>query len=1055
MYNAALGHSYKCSDFHSGDGVCDKKWNHMGCGYDGGDCCVKRTFDSGETFHFTTTAAYSDESCYVPWFQTDAKQVWRYAAIVGGRPFATVPPAVWYAVAELLALQAAPELPSVAEQDRGLLDYAGHLGLAGQGEFMSYDARLDAEVPSLACPECDAVPAAADGSRASFRNVPFAVVTTPRNANGYYDWRAREEGAAAAGAGTFEGARDCASLAAEVASGALDLEVACGVAGDDYTLARQKCAVCWAGVPWGDSTLPRTQYVGAQDPDEPRLRYMTKPNVIIYGPIMTQLRVEGARCQTGRPFNRYLDYLVDAGIKCQSEKPSKAPFGMDATLSSDHFAQFWSQNAKDLFHSYDETEMERSIPFGFYGSSRGQGRDFPVYWDVNLNYTRARDVTRLAVDGGYFDEFTQQVRIDVVTQNREAPSQLLAVTSVVASLQPEGGVNFEWSVQVIDTELYDDTDDVLRLVLEALFIGWLAMMTIREVVELLALAKESFWGFLGYFSAGNVLDCALYGVGIVMVLHRVEYWQATIALKKLKVHYDVYAGGDLSWNMRSMRVLDYDTAGISDLQHAVAQVTALSHRLALYKMYGMMGMLLIVLGMLKALNFHPRFGIITRTIGKALGSLVFWFILQTAICLLYALLGVLLFRESSDGFGDAQVPGIVQAFAGFALLSLTGMYDPSELGAIPGLDEVGDEFGIASFSYYVTQIFYWSYMLLSFFIMFNALLAIIVSAYEEVDHEMKTADRDAILFAAKACFGASGVPGPPVPLRALRKMLEAWVGDRLDREISPTDSIDKIIERASAPPRKRNAAAHEVLRTRRMPARSRIDSALFSFKAGDDPMLALDRNLLSVVVRCYGDYYLSTIDHDKLLVKDFFSGAARRVSPLDRPGAYRFAVNVLARYGTFSDLDNDGVVADDEANAIRNLVVSLPVICDERRSPAMRLATVFNISRGTVPPPTGYDARPPAAPGRSARASSDGTAGDEEADGAEEAVSVSRISEVLSIATQRAPRRRKKRALLRDGGRVASQPAAAAPLGGGALGAYGGNYAGDIYAAQTDDAALY
>jgi hypothetical protein len=78
------------------------------------------------------------------------------------------------------------------------------------------------------------------------------------------------------------------------------------------------------------------------------------------------------------------------------------------------------------------------------------------------------------------------------------------------------------------------------------------------------------------------------------------------------------------------------------------------------------------------------------------------------------------------------------------------------------------------------------------------------------------------------------------------------------------------------------------------------------------------------------------MDHDKMLVKDFFSGASRRVSPLDRPGAYRFAVNVLARYGTSSDLDNDGVVEDDEANAIRNLVVSLPIICDERRSPAMR-----------------------------------------------------------------------------------------------------------------------
>lgn len=245
-----------------------------------------------------------------------------------------------------------------------------------------------------------------------------------------------------------------------------------------------------------------------------------------------------------------------------------------------------------------------------------------------------------------------------------------------------------------------------------------------------------------------------------------------------------------------------------------------------------------------------RLGLITRTITNAGGSLIFWFVLQGCIALLYSLLGVLLFSQSSQGFGQDDTPGVLQAFTGFAFLSLAGMYDPTELDDIPGLNNL-----YPGLSFYITQIYFWSYMCISFFILFNALLAIIVSAYEEVREEMEAADKDPIIFAMWAFVGLSGIPGRVLSSAQLVKVLNAWVGHRLDAEIHSDDSLDAILERTTETPKPHSPDVHYILEANKMPPAG-ATNFLYAFRATrKDPLIALDRNLLALVARVYYAHY--------------------------------------------------------------------------------------------------------------------------------------------------------------------------------------------------------
>lgn len=227
---------------------------------------------------------------------------------------------------------------------------------------------------------------------------------------------------------------------------------------------------------------------------------------------------------------------------------------------------------------------------------------------------------------------------------------------------------------------------------------------------------------------------------------------------------------------------------------------------------------------------------------------------------------------------------------------------------------------------------------------------------------MRKAERDPIQFAVRNWIGISGIPRKQsIKTRDLIKVLECWVGHQLDEEILPRDDVDEVLMRATKPPIQ-NATVHEVFETRRrLPHLNMRKNQLLSFKASPfDPIMALDRHLIALVARVYSRYYLSTLDDDKRHVESRRTGPlglggraqARQVEELSRLGAHRFALNILARFGSVADLNSDGVISNEEANAIRNLIFVLPDVVDESKTPEARLVFAYNVACRSKTPAT-------------------------------------------------------------------------------------------------------
>ena len=709
-------------------------------------------------------------------------------------------------------------------------------------------------------------------------------------------------------------------------------------------------------------------------------------------------------CKKGRPYNRFLSYL-DAYDPCLDDDDGlREPFGVDATFVSGSDV-YRESNVDEVYDFYDAEELDAvsGMPFGFTYSMRRNAttseypKDFPVFWDVNLNRTRAMDIWTLIKDGNYFDGNTRSVELSMITTNRMISSQFLTLTSIVGESLDGGGVEYKYTVSVINPNPYGTPTATVRLFFELVFVALLGGMLLIEVRGCLAAARRRvaklrvlgddgavrYWPGAPACGCLNALPAALRALAEAVaarvadagLLPTADYVLATLmivawvgvvakagSLKRFDLHYDVYNGGD-AWNRAGARILDYD-ADFEDLQRAFATVRELSELIVLYKLLALFLIIAIVCEFLKLMHFHPSMGIITRTIQKAGSRLFFWFILQTTISFLYSILGVMLFGQSSRGFGDGDIPGIFQSFFGFAMLSIAGMYDIGEFENIPGMDAAGLEvFGFAGMSYYITQAFYWSYMALMFFIMFNALLAIICSAYDDVRADIDGLARDPFLYNLLRRLGATGVPAPrALPLGTLHHVLEAWVGDFIDAEISVDESLDEFVERrrtivAPAPdPSVHDAvlqAQYAIDEARPNPVARLLYAVHESGAPSDAGFLALDVHGLALVIRVASEHYFSKIPVEKRTVGHMF-GAATEATPMDRRAALAMAYNLMSRYGAGCDFNNDGNVEANEARAVKTLIQSMPVLRDESRSPQSRL--VYAYERAFAPDAAAGDA---------------------------------------------------------------------------------------------------
>lgn len=106
-------------------------------------------------------------------------------------------------------------------------------------------------------------------------------------------------------------------------------------------------------------------------------------------------------------------------------------------------------------------------------------------------------------------------------------------------------------------------------------------------------------------------------------------------------------------------------------------------------------------------------GLITKTISGAASDLVFFVILYLIVQVVYGFLAVLVFGKFASAFSSFGSAFVTNQYL------LLGIYEPQD-----DMDMAPQQM--------IATIYYWSYMLITFFILLNALLAIIVESYAGV-----------------------------------------------------------------------------------------------------------------------------------------------------------------------------------------------------------------------------------------------------------------------------------------------------------------------------------
>lgn len=657
-----------------------------------------------------------------------------------------------------------------------------------------------------------------------------------------------------------------------------------------------------------------------------RSRWLPRPNRVIWGPMVTQRRAALGDCPAEGPFADLRDkcdfhVVVDGLPVYMPNRASEAPFGVDPTFLESSFLYKGANDEALKNELYDNaTELKGSgVPYGFFYDSGCPGaRDFPVVFDTNLNRTRALELFDTLTEGAYFNKQTLEVTVTIATVNVE--TGLLTYMEIVAERVKEGGIMLSDKFAIFDPRPYDGATDYFRAFLELVLVGTVLFLISMELGEMRDVYGETgaLWGYLG---VGNLLDLASYAVSLAMFVKWGTFWQSTTRIKP-RDHYDAFA------DPFAVGRITEASGDVDAIQDQYDHLRRASHELERYDVLIAVKMIFMAFQLIKNLDFHPRIGMISRTVKAATTDLTYFVVVFLFVLEIYAFLGVLLHGKEHEDFSDLFASSLTM------MKALCGMFDDSDIEVT-----------------YINAAFYWSFMVLSFFLLLNSLLAIIVEAYttvvEEGRLEQQTDPLPFALWKARQDLKALGwryfLPrsmrhlGPGglaaaaddliLGVEELSAILECWF-DAEDRPLAGAEAVRPSKRRAAGGPdddapaarshkgrEVGRAAPHLYARVNEVagcPVSWRIFAWRWQKDLPDDPIVCLDHHFMRCVFHVLHKRYETRMERE---------GAPPPEPPLSDAGVDVVVWNVMVRYGTLSaDVDQNGTVTPQELAALTRLL---------------------------------------------------------------------------------------------------------------------------------------
>ncbi|CAI5483594.1 unnamed protein product [Closterium sp. Yama58-4] len=435
-------------------------------------------------------------------------------------------------------------------------------------------------------------------------------------------------------------------------------------------------------------------------------RTVSQYNSVLVGLVIVQYRWNSDRCANSR------FHFQEACVGGESARafgvnpvflPSSSLYNPNVAVTNttaftnQPFANPFELNAKGL-------------PFAFQ-QLPGSGR-FPIVFDVNLDNAGATRRLQYLVDGFFIDNYTRTIHVGLITRN--ANEHLFTATKATLTVQSGGSMEGVFQVQPVNVEYYNmnDSTNVARLVVELLFVAAVAWSIVEEVKEMLwtwKVQRRSFWH---YASKGwTWVDW----LSIALQITCIAIWISVAVMRaqgfSIQPHYDIYYTLDDNpryWSLPNPPV------GYQSAMSAVDTLGFITNLCAVYFALQGINVFIIVLRLLKLMDFQPNMGVITRSLRVALPSLLHFFILFFVVFVAYATYGYLVFGMT-----------LVQFSTLWLSLQTCFYMMVGQFGVMNFQQMVGWQYAAA-------MVFWFSFVIIFCFILFNFLIAIIVDAFMAV-----------------------------------------------------------------------------------------------------------------------------------------------------------------------------------------------------------------------------------------------------------------------------------------------------------------------------------
>ncbi|KAF5834587.1 hypothetical protein DUNSADRAFT_8712 [Dunaliella salina] len=361
-----------------------------------------------------------------------------------------------------------------------------------------------------------------------------------------------------------------------------------------------------------------------------------------------------------------------------------------------------------------ELYSSQDLPYAFHHFPlEGKEPGFPVFFDINLSEDEAQNWNTYLEEGLFIDQHTKLVTAQLMTYN--APLRVFGYFEVNFMFSEGGSIQVEHRLDTVRVELYCTSGEEARYAFEIILSIWIYVMTFKNLWQIVQTQQRE-GNFLKFFLSGwNWTE--LISNGLLTACISI-WWHFVVAHQRnfdLELRHNVYETLAPQANYLALRD---DGTKMVNLWEDFKGLIGVIETLDLYFMLGGINILLLMVRMLKLMDFQPRLGVVTRSLWLAGPDLIHFAFVFFMVFVGYAMLAHLIFGNAIEKFQtfDNSVNTCFEILLGEISVN-------DQLRDLGGLQAIAGAF------------FFWTYMLLVFMVLLNFLLAIIVDAFSEVKEQ--------------------------------------------------------------------------------------------------------------------------------------------------------------------------------------------------------------------------------------------------------------------------------------------------------------------------------